>query len=150
MKKKIIIGVVLFIILFVVADYIGLFGIIHADGAVGVPFKFRIIDSKESPARNVSITTFLGNYEVGNRVVYEDEKSSILCGETGVLAGWTKTILFKKPLFMNRRINKQEIRFVFQHPDYLEQEKIFLVKNLRRETHTIVLQDKDEANENSN
>ena len=147
MKKKIIIGAVAFIILFVVADYCELLKCLHIDGAIVKRVRFRFIDSKGNSINNVSIVTYLNNNDLGGRFVHDDRDPSVVYGQVGIGASWKQTIFFRKSNPHNRKINKKELKFVFQCPDYQEQEKTFLVENIKEETLTIILQSKEQADE---
>lgn len=147
MKKKIIIGAIAFIILFVVADYCELLKCLHIDGAIVKRVRFRFIDSRDNSINNVSITAYLNNHDLGGRFVYDDKDPSVIYGQVGIGASWKQTIFFRKSNPHNRKINKKELKFVFQCPDYIEQEKTFLVKDLKEKTHTIILQSKEQADE---
>ena len=146
MKKKIVIGVIVLVVLFVIADYFGLILSIYKDGGVAVPFKFQVVDLKGNSVNNVTLSVFLGSSDLGGRFEYNKNDPSSILGGVGIGAGWKQTILFKKPN-PNREVNKREIKFVFKHPDYFKQEQIFLVRNLKGKAHTIVLQPKEQADE---
>lgn len=150
MKKKIIFGVVILAVLFVVADYFGLAGLsLHKDGGVIIPFEFKFIDSKEKPINNVTITASLNGYGLGGRFEYDDNDLSVVLGRIGIGVGWRQTIFFKIPS-PKRKADNKEVEFLFKHPDYIEQEKTFLVRDIKKKSHTIVLHPKAQADEQNN
>lgn len=150
MKKKVIFGIIILSVLFLIADYCELLKCVHISGAIVKSVKFQFTDSKENPINNVFVMADLNNNDLGGRFVYDDRDSSIVYGQVGIGASWKKTIFFRKPNPHNRKIKKMELKFVFQHPNYLEQEQIYLVKHLKGKTHTVILQPKEQANEKDN
>jgi hypothetical protein len=146
MKKKIIIGIISSVVLFVILDYFELFRTIHIDGARVIRVRFKFSDSEGDPVKNVSIKAFSNNHDLKGRFVYDDDPS-IVYGQIGIGASWKRTLFFRKPNPHNREIDKTEIKFVFQHPDFQEQEKIFLIRDFKKEAHKIILQPKEQADE---
>jgi hypothetical protein len=128
MKKKIIFGVILLCIIFVVADYCELLGGgLHKDGSISIPFSFQFFDTQNNPVSNVTIKTFLNDQDFKNHSGCDDDNALIVLGYVSFGAGWKETILFKKPN-PYRRIKNEELKFFFQHPDYVEQEKVVSVQ----------------------
>lgn len=146
MKKKIIFGVILLCILFVVADYCELLGGgLYKDAYISVPFRFQFFDIGDNPVNNVKVTTLLNGQDFRNNYEYADDNTSVIVGRLDFSAGWKETLFFKKPN-PYRMIKNNEVEFVFQHPDYLEQKKVLLLKNLNS-LYKIVLQPKEQMNE---
>jgi hypothetical protein len=146
MKKKVTFGTIILVGLFVVADYCGLFGFKHSDIVCVIPLEFQFMDSKEKPINNVTVTASLSNGHSRSTFEYDDKNPSLISGFIHIGTSRNRTILFSKP-FREIRVEKEEVRLLFKHPDYLEQERIFLVEDIKGRTHTIVLQPKEQSDE---
>ena len=121
-------------IVFVLADYFELFGIISADGISSRSFIFKILDNKKNQVLT-GVEIEVSRLEEHNLSFPQDCQYHVnttdetVSGVISIWTSWRRTMLFEKQR-LPAVIDIINFQFEFRHPSYKTQIKVFQAKDL--------------------
>lgn len=129
MKKKLIIAIVSLVCVFLIADFFGLFGMLHKDGGQSVKFRFEVQDKNSGkPLTNVTVEAFVNSRQHPAKTEQTRDRH-IISGY--IMFPWSsyETILFTRHETPRPRGSKQ-IELIFTSPSYQQIRQTFRIKDL--------------------